>query len=250
MSSFQVNATFFKKHIVLVVKPTLHHTLYIYISVNPITMYALMYTTGFHFFLYIAEQWHSSLFWTRNFYESSNKHFRGSKGTVVCLQGQSHQNRVLSSLQWGDFWVARALSQYAIPTDVYFQNIWSPHKVTEGSRTSFELHIRAWPAGGHSMRRQSKAFRLWKTHPLLPSASECVFLILRHETRLQHWMLLQMTSLLCALQGKRLLVWTVWRDKACLCVCETHRLFFGLKKTCLMCVASSPYLQLNIYNMC
>lgn len=108
----------------------------------------------------------------------------GSKGSLVFLRGQSRQKCVFFPAA-SDFWVARAPSSSTILTDVYFQNIWSPHKVSEGLRTSFELHIRAWPAGGHSMCRQSKAFQLWKTHPLVYTyrlhRSVCVFLILRHD---------------------------------------------------------------------
>lgn len=84
--------------------------------------------------------------------------------------------------------------QSAIFTDVYSQNIWKPHKVSEGSRTLFEIHIRAKAAGGHSMCRQSKTFQLWKTYIYtgLLSVSVRVFLILRLEKALQHWMVLQM----------------------------------------------------------
>ncbi len=47
------------------------------------------------------------------------------------------------------------------------------------------------------------------------------------------------TNVKLALQGKWLWVWTVWRDKVCLCVYETYHLFFGIDKRRLKCAASS-----------
>lgn len=128
--------------------------------------------------------------------ERSNKHLKGSKGTLVFLRGQRHQKCVFFPAA-SDFWVAGAPSSCTILTDVYFQNIWSPHKVSEGLRTSFELHIRARPAGGHSMCRQSKAFQLWKTHPLV-CIGVCVFLILRHDCNTEGFYKCQVS--LCSMQ--------------------------------------------------